>query len=110
MHGLFGSNSIVYIILIGFLVGLVARAIMPGRQKLGCLLTILLGIGALVLAQAVLVAALVGLLLTLREVVGQGWAALIVVGCGLVITVAMGWVAWVLVRRATEIKDKDERP
>ena len=71
---------------------------------------ILLGIGALVLAQAVLVAALVGLLLTLREVVGQGWAALIVVGCGLAITVAMGWVAWVLVRRATEIKDKDERP
>lgn len=71
---------------------------------------ILLGIGALVLAQAVLVAGLVGLLLTLRELVGQGWAALIVVGCGLVITAGMAWLAWILVRRATEIKDKDERP
>ena len=50
MHGLFGSDSILYIILIGFLVGLVARAIMPGRQKLGCLLTIVLGIVGAVVA------------------------------------------------------------
>ena len=50
MHGLFGSNSFLYIILIGFLVGLVARAILPGRQRLGCLLTILLGIGGAVVA------------------------------------------------------------
>ena len=50
MHGLFGSNSFLYIVLIGFLVGLVARAIMPGRQKLGCLLTILLGVGGAVVA------------------------------------------------------------
>ena len=50
MHGLFGSNSFLYIILIGFLVGLVARAILPGRQKLGCLLTVLLGIGGAVVA------------------------------------------------------------
>jgi uncharacterized membrane protein YeaQ/YmgE (transglycosylase-associated protein family) len=50
MSGLFGSDSILYIILIGFVVGLVARAIMPGRQKLGCLLTIVLGIGGAVVA------------------------------------------------------------
>jgi len=50
IHGLFGSDSFLYIILIGFLIGLVARAIMPGRQKLGCLLTILLGIGGAVVA------------------------------------------------------------
>ena len=50
MTGLFGSDSIVYIILIGFVVGLIARAIMPGRQKLGCLLTIVLGIGGAVVA------------------------------------------------------------
>jgi uncharacterized membrane protein YeaQ/YmgE (transglycosylase-associated protein family) len=50
MHGLFGSDSILYIILIGFLVGLVARAIMPGNQKLGCLLTIVLGIVGAVVA------------------------------------------------------------
>jgi uncharacterized membrane protein YeaQ/YmgE (transglycosylase-associated protein family) len=50
MNGLFGSDSILYIILIGFLVGLVARAITPGRQKLGCLLTIVLGIGGAVVA------------------------------------------------------------
>jgi uncharacterized membrane protein YeaQ/YmgE (transglycosylase-associated protein family) len=50
MHGLFGSHSFLYIILIGFLVGLVARAIMPGRQNLGCLLTIVLGIVGAVVA------------------------------------------------------------
>jgi uncharacterized membrane protein YeaQ/YmgE (transglycosylase-associated protein family) len=50
IHGLFGSDSFLYIILIGFLIGLVARAIMPGRQKLGCLPTILLGIGGAVVA------------------------------------------------------------
>jgi hypothetical protein len=71
---------------------------------------ILLAIGALVLAQAVLVAALVGLLMTLRWLVGPGWATLIVVGGGLAVTAAMGWAAWLLVQKATEIKDKDERP
>jgi uncharacterized membrane protein YeaQ/YmgE (transglycosylase-associated protein family) len=50
MHGLFGSDSFLYIVLIGFFVGLVARAIMPGRQRLGCLLTVLLGIGGAVVA------------------------------------------------------------
>ncbi len=46
-------------ILIGGLAGLIARAIMPGRDRIGCLLTILLGIGGAV------VAALIGNLLGL---------------------------------------------
>ncbi|HEX7848135.1 MAG TPA: phage holin family protein [Sphingomonas sp.] len=70
---------------------------------------ILLAIGALVLAQAVLVAALVGLLMTLRWLVGPGWATLIVVGGGLLVTAIMAWSAWLLVKKATEIKDKDQR-
>jgi hypothetical protein len=71
---------------------------------------ILLGIGALVLAQAVLVAALVGLLMTLRWIVGPGWATLIVVGGGVLVTAIMAWSAWLLVKKATAITDKDERP
>lgn len=50
MDGLFGSHSILYIILIGFLAGLVARALMPGKQSLGIIMTILLGIGGAVVA------------------------------------------------------------
>lgn len=46
-------------ILIGGLAGLIARAVMPGRDRLGCLLTILLGIAGAV------VAALIGNLLGL---------------------------------------------
>jgi uncharacterized membrane protein YeaQ/YmgE (transglycosylase-associated protein family) len=37
-------------ILIGALAGLIARAIMPGKDASGCLITILLGIGGAVLA------------------------------------------------------------
>lgn len=41
--------EIVMTIIIGFVVGLLARAIMPGRQRIGIILTTLLGIvGALV--------------------------------------------------------------
>lgn len=41
--------SIVWTILVGFVVGLVARAVMPGEQKMGFILTTALGIaGALV--------------------------------------------------------------
>ncbi len=42
--------GIIWTIIIGFLAGLVARAIMPGRQKLGFILTTLLGIGGSLLA------------------------------------------------------------
>lgn len=50
MDGVFGSQSILYIILVGFIAGLVARALMPGRQRLGFVLTTLLGVGGAVVA------------------------------------------------------------
>lgn len=42
---LFGSNNWFYILLAGFVVGMLARFIKPGNQRMGCLLTSLLGIG-----------------------------------------------------------------
>ena len=42
--------SIVWIILVGFVVGLLARAVMPGEQKLGLILTTVLGIAGSVVA------------------------------------------------------------
>ena len=36
---------IIWYIIVGFLIGLIARAIMPGAQHLGLILTTLLGIG-----------------------------------------------------------------
>jgi len=50
MGDLFGSSSWLYIILVGFLVGLLARFFSPGPQRLGCLLTIVLGIAGALLA------------------------------------------------------------
>lgn len=42
--------SIVWIILVGFIVGLIARAIMPGEQKLGLIMTTVLGVAGSVVA------------------------------------------------------------
>lgn len=42
--------SLLTTIIIGFIVGLIARFLMPGRQKLGFILTTLLGIGGAVIA------------------------------------------------------------
>ncbi|SBV38019.1 Transglycosylase-associated protein [uncultured Stenotrophomonas sp.] len=50
MSGLFGSGSWLYIILIGFIVGLLGRFLMPGNNRMGCLLTIVLGIAGAVFA------------------------------------------------------------
>ncbi|WJI14490.1 GlsB/YeaQ/YmgE family stress response membrane protein [Pseudoxanthomonas winnipegensis] len=50
MSGLFGSESWLYIILVGFVVGLLARLITPHSARMGCLLTIGLGIVGAVLA------------------------------------------------------------
>ncbi len=49
MHwDLFGSTNWIYIILIGFVVGLLARVLKPGRDSMGIIFTTLLGIaGAL---------------------------------------------------------------
>ncbi len=45
---LFGSSNWLYIILIGFVVGVLARLLKPGRDNIGIILTIVLGIaGAL---------------------------------------------------------------
>jgi uncharacterized membrane protein YeaQ/YmgE (transglycosylase-associated protein family) len=50
MDGLFGSSSWLYIILVGFVVGLLGRFFMPGNNRMGCLLTIVLGIVGAVVA------------------------------------------------------------
>ena len=50
MSGMFGSDSWLYIVLVGFVVGLLARVFTPGNQRMGCLLTIALGIGGAVVA------------------------------------------------------------
>ena len=50
MSGLFGSSSWLYIILIGFVVGLLARLLKPGPDRLGLILTTVLGIGGAMLA------------------------------------------------------------
>lgn len=42
--------SIIWTILVGFVVGLLARAVMPGEQKLGLILTTVLGIVGSVVA------------------------------------------------------------
>jgi len=42
--------SIVWVVLVGFLVGLLARAVMPGEQKMGLILTTVLGIAGSVVA------------------------------------------------------------
>ncbi|MDH7454088.1 GlsB/YeaQ/YmgE family stress response membrane protein [Luteimonas composti] len=45
---LFGSSNWLYIIFIGLIVGLLARLLKPGRDRMGIILTIVLGIaGAL---------------------------------------------------------------
>jgi len=50
MEGLLGSDSWLYIIFIGFIVGLLARFLKPGNDGMGIILTVLLGIGGAMLA------------------------------------------------------------
>lgn len=48
MEGVFGGSSWLWIILVGFVVGVLARLIKPGKQDIGIILTVVLGIvGAL---------------------------------------------------------------
>lgn len=42
--------GIIYTIIIGFVVGLLARAVMPGEQKLGIILTTVLGVAGSLIA------------------------------------------------------------
>lgn len=71
---------------------------------------IILAVIALSLVQAVMVAALVGLLIVLRQPLGPGGATAVVVVAGLALAALLGWLAVGQVRKATEIKDKDRRP
>lgn len=50
MEQLFGGG-ILWTLLIGFVAGLLARALKPGDDKLGIIMTILLGIGGALLAR-----------------------------------------------------------
>lgn len=50
MDGLFGSSNWFYIILIGFIVGVLARLLKPGKDSMGLILTTLLGIAGALLA------------------------------------------------------------
>lgn len=50
MDSLFGSSNWLYIILIGFVVGLLARFLKPGKDSMGIILTTLLGIAGALLA------------------------------------------------------------
>ncbi|MEN1927498.1 GlsB/YeaQ/YmgE family stress response membrane protein [Luteimonas sp. MJ250] len=48
MDGVFGGSSWLWIILVGLVVGVLARLIKPGKQGIGIIMTIVLGIvGAL---------------------------------------------------------------
>lgn len=48
MEGVFGGSSWLWIILVGFVVGVLARLIKPGKQNIGIIMTVVLGIvGAL---------------------------------------------------------------
>jgi uncharacterized membrane protein YeaQ/YmgE (transglycosylase-associated protein family) len=42
--------SLLYMVIVGFVVGLIARAVMPGSQGLGIILTAVLGIAGSVVA------------------------------------------------------------
>lgn len=46
----FGATSWLYIIILGLLVGIIARLVTPGRRRLGIILTSLLGIAGALLA------------------------------------------------------------
>lgn len=65
---------------------------------------------ALSLAQATLVAALVGLLMVLRQPLGPGGATAVVVAAGLAGAGLLAWAALVQVKKAVATKDKDQRP
>ncbi|MHC9085042.1 GlsB/YeaQ/YmgE family stress response membrane protein [Luteimonas sp. RIT-PG2_3] len=47
---LFGSSNWLYIILIGLIVGVLARLLKPGKDGMGIILTIVLGIAGALLA------------------------------------------------------------
>ena len=53
MEALLGSTNWLYVILIGLVVGVLARLLKPGRDSMGIILTIVLGIAGAMLASYV---------------------------------------------------------
>ena len=47
---LFGSSNWLYVVLIGFIVGVLARLLKPGKDSMGIILTTVLGIAGALLA------------------------------------------------------------
>lgn len=70
---------------------------------------IILAVIALSLVQAVMVAALVGLLIVLRQPLGPGGATAVVVVVGLALAGLLAWLAFLQLRSATAMNDKDKR-
>lgn len=64
-------------------------------------------VGALVLAQAAIIALLVGLIMLLAPAVGTGFAVLIVVGTSLAVVAVLAWLGK---RRIEKIIDPDCKP
>ena len=60
-----------------------------------------MGVVALILAHAAIIALLVGLVLSLVPLIGPGWATAIVVVGVLGIAGLLGWLAWSHVKRVT---------
>lgn len=50
MDGIFGGGSWLWIIIVGLVVGVLARLLKPGRDRMGLVLTTVLGIGGALLA------------------------------------------------------------
>jgi hypothetical protein len=69
---------------------------------------IILGVVAFLLAQAAMIATVLGLLLILRHPLGEVWATLVVVVVSLGIAALLVRIAIAKVRKITEIKDKPE--
>ena len=53
MEALLGSSNWLYVILIGLVVGVLARLLKPGRDSMGIILTIVVGIAGAMLASFV---------------------------------------------------------
>lgn len=49
----FGSHGIIWTLLIGFVVGVIAKFLTPGRDPAGCIITSLIGIGGAIIARLI---------------------------------------------------------
>ena len=50
MSDIFGSNSILWILFVGLVIGIIAKFLMPGRDPGGCIITMLIGVAGSVVA------------------------------------------------------------